>query len=495
MRTGPDSELFGLAGTFPHPGSVVLDAARDHRFTGEIVFEVAPPVHVYFDRGDVYLAERSTEPPLGTRLIDAGALNAAQLEHGSLWIGETAHLGRLFDRVPSIDRDVVVLMTEMMNDECVAWIASLDVDSVTSTPYRHHASGIHRWRRAADDADLRPGDPLPAPPPSALPVDAVLPTADPHADTDPLVAWGEPGTNASVAPAFAPPDPSGHVPEQPAEQPAGDSILESDWVDRLETHGLPEIGSDPLAVPTALPAVPTGQPDRFELIWPSGEIDAEFDAGAALDHLHERDHDRAGPTARVVRATDAGSDQDDTDGEDSLDLWNFETTAPSFGPTDATRPAAPTGDDPADQGPADPEPHLTMITDDAVQSMRRAVETIEADALAEQPAARLADTSTTAESVRADDLVLPGRVATRTESSAWCIRGFDNTTNCSVFDDAVVSSPRPKPAPQPAAVTANPDHGGAVAVAEPAVADEPARPVDAPRVSALRRLIGGLRFR
>jgi len=287
MSLGPESaaDLFGLAADFPHPGWVVLDAARDHRFTCELVFDVTPPVHVYFDRGEVYLAERSTEPPLGTRLVDAGALNAAQLEHGAMQIGDTAHLGRLFERVPSIDRDIVVLMTEMMNDESVAWVAAQDIGAITSTPYLHHSSGIHRWHRSVDDVDLRPGDPLPAPVPTAAPYDAVPPAPQPV--TDPLVAWGEPARNAPApthATACARPVPNEPSAEQPFEEPGpADSILESDWVDRLETHGLPEMGSDPLAVPSALPAMATGQPDRFELIWPSGEIDDQFDAGAALD--------------------------------------------------------------------------------------------------------------------------------------------------------------------------------------------------------------------
>ncbi len=73
------AELFGLVGTFPRPGWVVLDAARDHRFTGELVFDVDPEVRVYLDRGSIYLAERSTDPSLGSRLVDAGALNADQL--------------------------------------------------------------------------------------------------------------------------------------------------------------------------------------------------------------------------------------------------------------------------------------------------------------------------------------------------------------------------------------------------------------------------------
>ena len=110
------ADLFGLAGTFPRPGWVVLDAARDHRFTGELVFDVEPEVCVYLDRGKIYLAERSTDPSLGARLVDAGALNAVQLEHGSMRIGDTEHLGRLFERVPSVDRQTTLLMTELMNE-------------------------------------------------------------------------------------------------------------------------------------------------------------------------------------------------------------------------------------------------------------------------------------------------------------------------------------------------------------------------------------------
>ena len=32
-------ERFGLDGPFPHPGWVVLDAARQHGYTGELLFE------------------------------------------------------------------------------------------------------------------------------------------------------------------------------------------------------------------------------------------------------------------------------------------------------------------------------------------------------------------------------------------------------------------------------------------------------------------------
>jgi len=494
MTDGADraADLFGLAGTFPRPGWVVLDAARSHRFTGELTFDLTPAVRVYLDRGEIYLAERSNEPPLGHRLIDAGALNAAELEHGSMQIGETAHLGRLFDRVPSIDRDFVLLMTEMMNDECVAWVATQDVAAATSTPYLHHPAGIHRWHRTGADADLAPGDPLPAPAPTSEPVDPAPPPAPPL-EHDTLVAWGGPTTTtptptAPPTPGFAPPEvatPAAMAEPTPGDAERTDSILDSDWADRLETHGLPEIGSDPLAVPTPLPSVQTGPRDRFELIWPSGEIDEEFDAGAALDHLHERDHDRAGPTARVVRG--AGGDVDEPLGEDPLELWDFETTAPSFGPAGdrAGTDESTVTDRPVDERIAD-ERQLAVVTDDPVLSMRRTVESIGEASLGTSVGC-LDDASTTTSTVRPDDLVLPGRVATRTESSVWSIRGFDNTTNRSVFDEAT-SLPS-----QPTAAT--PVLPAADADPVPTSAPEPTEPTEAPRVSALRRLIGGLRFR
>ena len=131
------ADLFGLAGTFPRPGWEVLDAVRAHQYTGELVVGVIPEARIQFDRGYVYLAERTNDPALGTRLVDAGALNTVQLGHGTMRVGDTEHLGRLFERVPSVDHHAVMLITEMMNDECVAWVAGQDVAWIESTPYRN----------------------------------------------------------------------------------------------------------------------------------------------------------------------------------------------------------------------------------------------------------------------------------------------------------------------------------------------------------------------
>ncbi len=195
QREDVTNDLFGLVGTFPRPGWIVLDAARSHRFTGELVFETLPVVTVYLDRGEIYLAERITDPPLGSRLIDAGAINTAQLEHGSIRVGEVAHLGRLFERVPSVNRHTVLVMTEMMTEECVGWLAGQLVRNVTSTPYRHHPAGIRRWTQSPRALDLSPGDPLPSPEvgDAAIPAPPPEPLFTPlEAFDDDVITWDEP---------------------------------------------------------------------------------------------------------------------------------------------------------------------------------------------------------------------------------------------------------------------------------------------------------------
>ena len=163
QREVETTDLFGLAGTFPRPGWAVLDAARSHGFTGELTFDTIPSAKVYLDSGEIYLAERVTDPPLGSRLVDAGALNAAQLEHGLMIVGEVAHLGRLFERVPSVSRHSVLLVTEMMTEECVGWLADQLVRDAVAAPYHHHPAGIQRWLRPVPAPSPEPGDPLPSP--------------------------------------------------------------------------------------------------------------------------------------------------------------------------------------------------------------------------------------------------------------------------------------------------------------------------------------------
>lgn len=458
MQRDSVNELFGLAGTLPRPGWVLLDAARDHRFTGELVFETSPRVRVYFDRGHIYLAERLTDPSLGARLVDAGALTAVQRERGSVRIGEIEHLGRLFERTPTLDRHTVMVTAELMTDECVGWLAAQRVPDVAWKPYRHHESGMHLWNRAPGSVDLVPGDALPAPAAGAAPISMALPheagyDRELHAEPflDGLIQWDEPAwldssqfetdlIEPTIEPAGA--DSSGVETSHPATPVRDDEPASDDWVDRLVDGELPE--ADPLSRPKPLPRLPVEPVERFELVWPSGEIDEEFGAvESVVGDGHDPDADRVGATARLGRPIQEPP---------ALDAWE-----PGPAPSPAT--------DPSD-GHGEP-------TDQIVLAVRRAVASIEIGSLAARQ--RLVDNNVGLGGVGAavadgfaDPVGVPepGRVAVRSGRNDWSRR----TVARSVFDEPVV---------EPEAVEPE---------TVPEVEDHRER-----RASALRRLISSLR--
>lgn len=450
-----DTRVFGLAGSFPRPGWVVLDAARDHRFTGELVFEVIPEVRAYLDRGEIYLAERSNDSSLGVRLVEAGVLSEVQRDRGAMHVGDGEHLGRLFERVPSVDRDAVIVITEMMNDECVSWLAAQPVRSVEATPYRRHVSGVHRWR-AATDVPSQLDHPWPAPsvtasPVTATPVPAPAASSNPVADidlfgsTDDLVRWDEPSwlddRRLQRPPPPAPPAPAAATGPAPDVIPSG-----PDWIDRLDTDGLPDRADDPLTRPASLPPVHAPARDRFEMIWPSGDVDEAFGSVVRAEPIEHPDRDRTGPTVRI------GGLQPAQPPSVEPAVWEFE------------RDAEPSRNGRVDSA-ADSFDH-SASTDDVVLAVRRAVASIETGSL--EARRRLATDSPGSAGTR---IVPPGRsVVTEQARSAFVPR------SPSVFDDDARVTP----------ATAEP-------VAGPVPPADDATEPD--RVSALRRLIGGLRRR
>jgi hypothetical protein len=127
------------------PVWMTLDEARERSFTGELVFEGDPEVGVYLDNGVVYYAERSSDAPLGQRLVAARVIDGEQLARGTVRVGDLEHLGRMFDRDATIDRDAVLVVTETSTEDLVADLANRVVTTVRVTAYRHHPSGVHRW--------------------------------------------------------------------------------------------------------------------------------------------------------------------------------------------------------------------------------------------------------------------------------------------------------------------------------------------------------------
>jgi hypothetical protein len=127
------------------PVWMTLNEARERAFTGEIVFETNPEVLAYLDHGIVYYAERATDASLGRRLLDAGVIDVLQLDRGTVRVGDIEHLGRLFDRDPSVDRDAVVVVAELATEELIADLANGAIAGARVTAYRHHPSGVHRW--------------------------------------------------------------------------------------------------------------------------------------------------------------------------------------------------------------------------------------------------------------------------------------------------------------------------------------------------------------
>jgi hypothetical protein len=491
------SDLFGLAGTFPRPGWVVLDAARDHRFTGELVFDTYPEVRIYVDRGRFYLAERATDASLGSRLIDAGALTAVQLEHGALRFGDDENLGRLFERVPSVDRHTVLVMTELMTDECVGWVASQKISDVSSTPYRHHVAGIHRWDRPSNAIDLSPGDSLPAPPqdepPISVPPPEPLFNPERFVDPDDVIMWdqrswlddrvplerierrlsdraSEPApVNMDLADALGD--------DQPAD--IADSVLDRDWIDDIES-GLPEQGSDPLAPISALPpGIPTVA-DRFELIWPTGEIDEQF-GGTDVASIEDRhpDLDRSGPTARMGRVgaelesatADPFARPDEVEQESELVLPVREPER-SVG----SSPDGFTGQDADDV--TLPDDAAQSVDDEVLLAVRRAVASVETGSLAART--RLAEVQDDADMSRGTDVAPPGRVAVRSASSEWALSATNEPAG-SVFDHDLSEPSIVEPIAEPSRIeSVNPPN-------------ESSEEVSADRTSALRRLIDSLR--
>jgi hypothetical protein len=155
------------------PAWHVIEAARRRYLTGLLVLETKPVTNVYLRDGQVYFADRSTDGGLGVRLLVEGVITREQMHRATLMVGGVEHLGRMFDRDSTIDRDAVELCVELMTDDVLTAVADAPVTGYKLHLYKRHPSGVDRWLPTrvevvthlvsdpallADDTDVTPGE-------------------------------------------------------------------------------------------------------------------------------------------------------------------------------------------------------------------------------------------------------------------------------------------------------------------------------------------------
>ena len=310
-----DTVTGALSVNGPQPVWMTLDEARSRAFTGEIVFEDDPEVRAYLDAGVVYFAERVTDSPLGRRLVEAGVVDTEQLERGTVRVGDVEHLGRLFDREATIDRDAVLVVTETSTEALITDLANRAVTTVRATAYRHHPSGVHRWFVAQLGAD--------APTRSARPFEANLiedlPGFNLLVDDELLIEWDDyDELAASTAPADADMfvfDSSTVTPELPVNEPT----------------------PEPAAVETA-PA----ESDLDVVEFDYDEYDDEYDDLAVDADAEVSDVQVADAAAADVEVSDVQVADVDDAVEDEGVSWATDESMPTVGPVSYTHLTLPT---------------------------------------------------------------------------------------------------------------------------------------------------------
>lgn len=350
--------------TEPQPAWRTLNVARERAFTGEIKFLTTPAIVAFVDGGSVYYAERTGDPSLCDRLQSAGVVNAQQLERGVVRVGGAEHLGRLFDRDGTIDRDAVMVVVETATEQLVAQLAAEVVASIEVGAYRHHQSGVHRWFVAPAD----PG--LTRPVSDVAQVDRSVINDLPDVTTAPTevtIEWDHPAP-ADARPLAAPVPVAFELPN--ADELNSETELgrfnadKANWTDTAP-HDTPDVVADDEA-----------WLGEFQIVWPDG---TEESATPAV-------------TPRPVIAPDAVVSLNITDSDSALTPAHAELTPEPPAPVAA--PAPPTTALPQEaSGPEEVRFAMSQIVvdsvpapdaavpDDVADAVRRALRAIESAAI------------------------------------------------------------------------------------------------------------------
>ena len=274
------SQLNAYSGGDPIWGFVALIGTE--RFSGEAAVGIDPRVRLFAVDGRIYFAERDGDAPVGTRLVNCGAITAAQLEHGAVQLGDTTSLSRLFQREPSIDRDAVELTIEFATESLLASIANKPVGMPEVFPLRHHSTGIHHWLRAATPnpaAPAGPPEPAVAAEPAAVVAEAV---AEPVAVVEEPVAVVEEPVAVVEEPVAVVEEPVAVVEEPVAvvEEPAAVPVFEAPVAEPVEapvaepTFELRPLAAAPVLAPIVAEPVAELEVAQPVVAEPAAEVDA-----------------------------------------------------------------------------------------------------------------------------------------------------------------------------------------------------------------------------
>ncbi len=287
------------------------------RFTGQAEVGVQTRVELFATEGRLYFAQKPDDPPLGARFVATGVLTTEQLRNGSVKVGDTVSLARLFSRVPELDRDAVELMADRFTQQVLEAVSTQPVGSVTLRPLRHHPSGIQQWYADAEP-DEAPG---PQPAMDALVADVVALVSG-EVPVVAAIAEVEPEPEAVVEPELEPepePEPATMTFEPvvsvPVEAAAALPTLSTlSGLTPLPTLG--EVGTrmpTPTMVHTPAPMAADGLPSL-------GRVGVSFHPNAVNgeppddgnDHGHDDGHDDGpqDPTVAELEAMMAGEAPD-----------------------------------------------------------------------------------------------------------------------------------------------------------------------------------------
>ncbi len=169
-------------GFSPRPAWQVIEAARRQYLSGELTLPTKPATKIFLRDGTVYFAERSSDGTLPIRLMLEGVITREQMQRATVIVNGVEHVGRMFDKDPTIDRASVELCTELFTDDVMVDVANVPVNGYEMSLYRRHPSGIDRWYPQSLPVMARHSEPQPV---AALPTDVPEPAAAPKVAAKP----------------------------------------------------------------------------------------------------------------------------------------------------------------------------------------------------------------------------------------------------------------------------------------------------------------------